>query len=181
LRLPASWATLTANGAETVSWVREAGGHNGTDVPRLRAAEANSRAAVDQARAHRLRRAVRRWSDVCGKLASNSGGSASNSNAAPAAAVAPTPAALPPKPIAITAVQLHRAYSDNEVAADARYRGKSLLVDGVVDSIDKNFADDIVLHLRSGDSFNFVMATMKDSQASAAAELKKRQRVEDAL
>jgi hypothetical protein len=103
-----------------------------------------------------------------------------NTSSSTSAATEPEPAAppappAPPPPIEVTAIQLHRDYEANEVAADAKYKGRMLLVDGVIDSIDKDFTGDVVIHLRSGDQFNQVAATMKN--ASGTAELHRRQRI----
>lgn len=49
----------------------------------------------------------------------------------PAAAASPTE-----PPIAITSLALASAYDENEVAADDKFKGKTLLVSGVVESID---------------------------------------------
>ena len=96
----------------------------------------------------------------------------------------PTPPAVAPAqqqqagpPIRITAAQLHREYAANEVAADAKYKGRLLLVDGTIASIDKDFTDDIVLRLRTGDQFNSANATLDSADAREAAALRKGQRV----
>lgn len=49
----------------------------------------------------------------------------------------------------MSAVQLGRDYDANEVAADDKYRGQTLLVTGTVESIDKDMFDSLVLHLAS--------------------------------
>jgi RNA polymerase subunit RPABC4/transcription elongation factor Spt4 len=79
--------------------------------------------------------------------------------------------------IQINAAQLHREYEDNEVAADVKYKGQVLLVDGSINSIEKDMFDHIVLYLRTGDDFNKVMATLEDAEAGKAAALKRRQSV----
>ena len=53
------------------------------------------------------------------------------------------------KPIEVPNTQLWNEYEANEVAADEKYKGKRLLVAGVVDSIDKDVFNNVVLHLRS--------------------------------
>ena len=88
----------------------------------------------------------------------------------------PQPAPEEP-PIRITAVRLHQEYDDNEVAADAKYKGHTLLVDGSINSIDKDFLNHIVVHLRAGNEFTTVMATVDDADATKAAGLKKRQKI----
>jgi hypothetical protein len=88
-----------------------------------------------------------------------------------------TPSASPAPPIEITAVQLKRAYDENEVAADDKYKNRRLLVTGSVGSIDKNFMNQIVLHLRTGNEFSTVMANIDKADRSHAAGLKKRDQV----
>ncbi|WP_433867486.1 OB-fold protein [Ralstonia wenshanensis] len=80
-------------------------------------------------------------------------------------------AAEPPLPVKADA--LFRAYDDNEVAADQKYKGKSLLVTGTVQSIDKDFTDSIVVKLASGNPFMAVHAYLDDQHAAMAASLKK--------
>jgi tRNA_anti-like len=93
----------------------------------------------------------------------------------------PVPAEPPPSPsppLAVTAQALHSAYDQNEVSADQKYKGKRLVVEGVIRSIDKDMFDNVVLVLAAGDMFAGVHATLTRAEAPKAAELKKRQRVE---
>ena len=104
---------------------------------------------------------------------------ATNAVAATAPAT-PEPVAAPEQPITaiqISAVDLFREYDKNEVAADDAYKGKRLLVTGRVASINKNFVDDIVVELSSGQMFADIGATVQASQKSIAASLSKRQQV----
>ncbi|WKZ83960.1 OB-fold putative lipoprotein [Ralstonia pickettii] len=80
-------------------------------------------------------------------------------------------AAEPPLPV--KAQELFGAYEDNEVAADQKYKDKSLLVTGTVQSIDKDFTDSIVVKLASGNPFMAVHAYLDDQHAAMAASLKK--------
>ena len=73
----------------------------------------------------------------------------------------------------LTAVELWREYQANEVAADSKYKGKTLLVSGEVVGIDKDFLDNAVLSLRTRNEFMSVKATLDDSQKSGAASLSK--------
>ena len=95
------------------------------------------------------------------------------SGSAPTAgnAIESAEAAEPPLPVKADA--LFRAYDDNEVAADQKYKGKSLLVTGTVQSIDKDFTDSIVVQLASGNPFMAVHAYLDDQHAAMAASLKK--------
>jgi len=80
-----------------------------------------------------------------------------------------------PKPVAIevSALQLYKAYDDNEVAADQRYKGKALAVTGTVLSIDKDAFDNIVVQLRGDNDFMGVHAGLDDEHEALAASLKK--------
>ena len=93
-------------------------------------------------------------------------------------AAAPKPAPPPEKAIPVKAEKLHRDYAANEAAADDKYKGKLLLVEGVIRSIDKDTFDNVVLVLNSGNRSSGVHATLTKDAASEASELKKRQRVE---
>jgi hypothetical protein len=77
----------------------------------------------------------------------------------------------------VDAVKLWKDYDANEVAADGIYKGKILQVTGTVASIDKDFLDDIVLHLKSPNQFENTMATLKKSETSKAAALSKGSKV----
>lgn len=95
------------------------------------------------------------------------------SNSAPVAAVeAP---AIPA--IGISARALWDDYQANEVSADNVYKGRDLAVTGTVSSIDKDFANDIVVKLATPNMFQHVQAEMKKSEAGAAAGLSKGQQV----
>lgn len=82
-----------------------------------------------------------------------------------------------PAPLPVSASALWKAYDSNEVSADDLYKGRLLLITGIVASIDKDFADNIVLQLASGQMFQSVHAKLHDSQKSSAASLTKNQRV----
>ena len=84
----------------------------------------------------------------------------------------------PPKPdVTVSALQLFKDYDANEVAADEKYKGKMLLVDGVVTGIDKDFLDNIVIQLKSTNQFMPTRATMEPSEKSQAAKLSKGNKV----
>lgn len=85
----------------------------------------------------------------------------------------------PPQPTAlkVSAVRLFDDYDENEVAADDRYREKSLEVVGVVDSIDKTPFGGIVVKLKTGNPFMSVDANLDDGMKEKAGKLKKGQRL----
>lgn len=79
--------------------------------------------------------------------------------------------------VSVSAADLFKDYDANEVAADEKYKGKHLIVGGKLSSIDKDFADNIVLKLDTGKPYHWVSATMKDSEKSKAAGQTKGQTV----
>ena len=103
---------------------------------------------------------------------------AANTENAPRPRAAPKP---PPDPatsaIPVTAGQLFTDYQGNEVAADNKYKDKALLVSGTVQSIDKDFMDDIIVSLTTANMFMPVRANLDDSEKSKAASLSKGQTI----
>ncbi|HMR83963.1 MAG TPA: hypothetical protein PKE30_12565 [Niabella sp.] len=101
----------------------------------------------------------------------------------PAASTASTPAEIsepteqPQIPvIEVTAKQLVADYNANEVSADNKYKGKQLKITGVVESINKDFTNDIYLIIKGGDElFSDVHAYFDD--AEAAAKISKGQKI----
>jgi hypothetical protein len=71
----------------------------------------------------------------------------------------------------VSALQLWSDYHANEVAADNVYRGERLDVQGVVESINKNFVDDVYVVLATPNEFMSVHADLKHDYQSAAAQL----------
>lgn len=115
----------------------------------------------------------------CATQMANSGSSgASNSaalaNTGPSAVTNAAPVAT------VSAYEMWQQYDANEVAADNYYKGRVFRIKGTVASIDKDFMDNVVLHLVSPNEFMTTTATMKDSKNSAnspAASLSKGDRV----
>lgn len=79
------------------------------------------------------------------------------------------------KPIVVKATDLFDDYHKNEVAADEKYKDKTLRVVGIIASIDKDALNNIVLRLATANQFQTVMATMKDSEKSKVMTLSKGQ------
>ena len=78
-----------------------------------------------------------------------------------------------PPPVTVTPEQLKLDYDENEVAADQKYKGRTLLVDSVLSAIDKDFANHIVLRLRVGRQLDAISAFLDQRDAGQAATLKK--------
>lgn len=102
-----------------------------------------------------------------GAAASSSSSSSSSSDEASPAAPAVT----------VDAEKLWADYDANEVAADNTYKGKTLQVTGTIASIDKNFMNDMIIHLKAHDAFSTTMAELKSSEAGKAASLAKGARI----
>lgn len=64
---------------------------------------------------------------------------------------------VPTEPeITITSAQLIKAYADNEVSADAQYKGKVLEVTGTVNGISNGVTDDdMIVRLSDGQQYSF--------------------------
>lgn len=101
-------------------------------------------------------------------------GSGDSASSAADPHVVNAPAAAPAKPpIRISATDLKAAYDKNEVAADIQYKGRTLIVNGVIASIDKDFMDSPVVNLASDNEFMHVMAKFDKSDAARLAQLHK--------
>ncbi len=88
----------------------------------------------------------------------------------------PAPA---PKPasefdLAVDARTLIDAFDDNELAADAKYDGKTLKVTGVVDTIDTELFNDekYVLNMTDGDEWAILTVSVYDMPSAELAKIK---------
>lgn len=72
---------------------------------------------------------------------------------------------------------LAELYKANEVAADDKIGGRRVEVTGTVQDITKNFANDVVLKLESGNRFMPVSLSMFDSEKTKASKLIKGQKI----
>ena len=89
----------------------------------------------------------------------------------------PRPVAKPAEIISITSEQLYKEYGDNEVAADSKYRDKTLKVSGIIRAIGKTIGDKPYMNLATGtfshqvmvifpaDAYNEKLATYKKGDA----------------
>jgi hypothetical protein len=85
--------------------------------------------------------------------------------AAPKATPKPEPKAKPkPTAVSVSAAALLTAFEENELAADAAYKGKTLRITGTIEKIDTEPFDenDYVLDLTGGDDFAFLTVTAYD-------------------
>lgn len=96
---------------------------------------------------------------------------------------APEPVKAKPKPaataIAVTAGALLKEFEDNELTADAKYKGKTLKITGSIEKIDTEVFDenDYVLKLTDGGDFEFLSVDCYDIPNKALAKLKVGQEV----
>ena len=80
--------------------------------------------------------------------------------------------ALVEAPISVTAQELAVAYKENTVAADNRFKGRRLLVQGVVASIDTDIANEAYLSLVGLSDFEHVHAGLSAAARQVAASLR---------
>lgn len=79
--------------------------------------------------------------------------------------------------VAVDASRLWRDYNANEVAADNKYGGHEILVQGTVQSIEKDFMNSVILELRSSNQFMPTRAYLNSADVTQAARMSKGQRV----
>ncbi|MDR2697471.1 MAG: OB-fold putative lipoprotein [Holophagales bacterium] len=77
----------------------------------------------------------------------------------------------------ISVVALHKEYPDNEVAADDKYKRKTVVLIGKVDSINKDMFDNLLVLLETGDRFNETHAEFNNNQKQKVAGLRKGQKI----
>lgn len=75
-------------------------------------------------------------------------------------------------PVRVSAQELVAAYKENTVAADNRFKGRRLLIDGVVASIDTDFRNDAYLSLVGPSEFERVQAHLASDAKQTAASLR---------
>ncbi|MBE8595285.1 OB-fold protein [Xenorhabdus sp. BG5] len=79
--------------------------------------------------------------------------------------------------LAVSAREMQKVYADNEARGDKIYKGKKIIVSGIIDSIDSSFGDIPVVTLKTGDMFNKVHVNFSKKYRDLAAELNKNQKV----
>ncbi|MGS1028816.1 OB-fold protein [Burkholderia glumae] len=84
----------------------------------------------------------------------------------------PSASALPP-PIEISAVDLYNAYKANEVAADAKYKGKQIKITGIVGTIGKDVMDDPYITLVAVNDFETVNVYFSKARIDDLSKLNK--------
>lgn len=71
---------------------------------------------------------------------------------------------------------LARLYGENEIAADDKIGNRKVEVSGTIKNIRKDFKDDVVIELDTGNQFMPARLRMDDEERSKAAKLKKGQK-----
>ena len=79
--------------------------------------------------------------------------------------------------VIVTSAELVSAYSENEVAADAKYKGKDVEVSGMVSNISNGISDDDLIVTLEGKGFNSVMCNLAHTESKKATSLKKGQKI----
>ncbi len=77
----------------------------------------------------------------------------------------------------LSANQLYREYDSNEVAADAKYKGKVVIVSGTIQDIGKDIMDDAYIVIGGEGFFDGVQCTFTKGEQSSVARLSKGQQV----
>ena len=77
--------------------------------------------------------------------------------------------------IAVTSAVISKEYSENEVSADAKYKGKIIEVSGKVTGVDNGITDnEMIVRLSDGEyDFSGLMCYMKESEKDKVLTLKK--------
>lgn len=85
------------------------------------------------------------------------------------------------KPIGVSAHSLAKAYKDNEVSADMKFKGKWVVVGGRIGSIGKGMLGNMYVTLKSSNSqyqiMNYIQCFFADSHKQQLASLRKNQAV----
>jgi hypothetical protein len=83
-----------------------------------------------------------------------------------------------PQVTAVSPSQLIRDYKANEVAADQKYKGKRLAIEGSIQDLGKDILGNIYITISgSGNSFRNVQCLFADRDADQIAQLRKGQKV----
>lgn len=80
------------------------------------------------------------------------------------------------KPVEITAKDLTKAYEENELAADGKYRDKTLAVSGKISSIAETLGN-VTVSLEGHNGIVTVMCSFEEDQKANVMKLKKGQNV----
>jgi putative nucleic acid binding protein/TonB-like protein len=79
--------------------------------------------------------------------------------------------------IDVTPYRLYADYHRNEVSADSMYKGRTLKLNGIVESINKDALNEMYLVLEDGNEFSGVDAKLQSSEAAKAGQLSRGEEV----
>jgi uncharacterized protein (DUF1330 family) len=79
--------------------------------------------------------------------------------------------------LTVTAPQLYKDYEANGVAADQKYKGKTIEVSGTIDNIDKDILDEIYVTLKGDEYFGSIQCYFSDEYTEQTAKLSKGQKL----
>ncbi len=77
----------------------------------------------------------------------------------------------------VTASQLFSDYKGNQVAADEKYKGKTIEISGTISTIGKDLFDTMYVSLKTGDIIGTVQCMLEDSELEKAATLTQGQQI----
>lgn len=77
----------------------------------------------------------------------------------------------------VSANQLYSEYNSNEVAADAKYKGKIVIVSGTIQDIGKDIMDNAYIVIGGSGFLDGVQCTFSKGEESSVARLSKGQQV----
>ncbi len=107
------------------------------------------------------------------------GGQSANDTKAPETGnktLTTAPAEPKAAPIKIDAKALTKAYEENELAADGKYKGKTLVVTGEISNIAETLGN-VTVQLKGNDMLKDVMCSFDESEHDRVAQLKKGSKV----
>lgn len=91
-----------------------------------------------------------------------------------------TPVAAPEPAFSLTAIKMASDYKENEVAADAKYKGKLVELSGTVDTIGKDISDTPYIAFETENQYeviNRVQCMFKDGDTQALSAVSKGQKI----
>ena len=80
-------------------------------------------------------------------------------------------------PIEVSPSKLYQDYKNNEVAADLKYKEKTLILTGTVAEIRKDIMDDIIVEIRAGGTYNSINCYFGENHTNEAAVLSKGEKI----
>ncbi|MCX2589726.1 hypothetical protein BBX45_11195 [Proteus mirabilis] len=79
--------------------------------------------------------------------------------------------------IRVTAREMQQTYASNEARGDKTYKGKNIIITGIIESIDSSIGDIPVVSLKTGEMFSNVRLHLAKQYRDMAADLDKNQKI----